>query len=249
MSIRFKKLRSTPTEGSSEGIPPGSSSSPIRILLVDDHTLFRRSLATFLRAESEYEVVGEAANGIEAIEKARDLMPDVILMDVSMPGINGLDAMRQILEFLPSARIVMLTASEDEDAHLEAVRIGAQGCLQKAIEPEVLLETIRIVARGEAALSRRLSVKLMEAFRGQTQGRTAPETHAPAPTDREKEILVLVSQGKSNKEIAAALGVAEGTVKRHMTNICEKLQLENRVQAASYAIRKGLTRKPPQKQD
>ena len=221
--------------------------NPIRVLLVDDHALFRRGIASILAAERGFDVVGEASNGLEALDRARELMPDVILMDIFMPGANGLEATRRIKEALPYVKIVMLTVSEEDQNLFEAIKSGAQGYLLKKIEPQELFAMLKGVVQGDAAISRAMAAKILREFTHQAR-RAAP---APRPgadlSPREKEVLELVTQGKSNKEIAAALAIAENTVKNHLKNILEKLHLENRVQAATFALREGLVQKPPGK--
>lgn len=219
----------------------------IRVLLVDDHVLFRRGVAALLTAESEFELVGEAGNGAQALEMAREQMPDVILMDISMPGMDGLEATRRIKQELPYVRIVILTVSDTDQVLFEAVKSGAQGYLLKNIEPRALLSTLKGVVRGEAPISRVMAARILEEF-------THRSRHAaPAPiagtelTSREQEVLALVGQGKSNKEIAVALSITENTTKNHLKNILEKLHVENRVQAAAYAVREGLPVRPPAK--
>lgn len=221
--------------------------NPIRVLLADDHALFRKGIASLLAGERGFEVVGEAGDGREALERARDLMPDVILMDIFMPGVNGLEATRRIKEALPYVKIVMLTVSEEDQNLFEAIKSGAQGYLLKKIEPQELFAMLRGVVQGDAPISRAMAGKILGEFARQAR-RPAPT--APAGADlsaREREVLELVTQGKSNKEIAAALAIAENTVKNHLKNILEKLHLENRVQAATFALREGLVDKPPGK--
>ena len=218
--------------------------SSIRVLIADDHALFRRGVASLLAAESGFEVVGEAVDGQQALEMARELMPDVILMDVAMPVLDGLEATRLIKAEIPYVRIVILTASDGERNLFEAIKDGAQGYLLKKLEPQALYGTLRGVVRGEAPVSRVMAGRLLEEF---ARLRRDP---APAPaaelTVREREVLEHVAQGRSNKEIAAALAIAENTVKNHLKNILEKLHLENRVQAATFALREGLVKKPPE---
>jgi len=216
-----------------------SGSARIRILLVDDHTLFRKGLANLLRVEPDFEVVGEAADGLEAIAQAPVLQPDVILMDVRMPRVSGLEATRQILGVLPQTKILMLSMSEDEEGVFEAVKNGAQGYLLKTADPEELFEALRGIVRGEAPLSGSLAVKLLREF-----ARLAHEPALPAPprtvlSQREKEVLAHIADGKSNKEIATALAVAENTVKNCVKTVLEKLHLGNRVQAAVFALSHG----------
>jgi DNA-binding NarL/FixJ family response regulator len=214
-----------------------SGSARIHVLLADDHALFRKGLANLLRAEPDFEVVGEAADGQEAIAKAISLRPDVVLMDVRMPRLSGLEAARQILSTLPQTKILMLSMSDDEEAVFEAVRNGAQGYLLKTASPDELFEALRGIVRGEAPISGSLAVKLLREF-----ARVAHEPAAPAPPQtvlsrRENEVLALVADGKTNKEIATVLNLAENTVKNCVKKILEKFHLENRVQAAVFALR------------
>lgn len=217
-----------------------SGLSCIRVLLVDDHALFRRGIANVLRAEPGFEVVGEAEDGAEALAKVSTVRPDVVLMDVRMPKVSGLEATRRILRTLPNVKVIMLTMSEDEDAVFEAVKNGAHGYLLKTIKPEELFEALRGVVRGEAPLSSGLAARLMREFarRAQRPPEAVPTRAKLGP--REQEILALVADGKSNKEIATALLLAENTVKRYVKSILEKLHLENRVQAAVFAVREDL---------
>ncbi len=216
----------------------------IRVLLADDHALFRRGVASLLAAETGFEVLGEAANGQQAVEMTRQLMPDVILMDISMPVMDGLEATRQIKAEFPYVRIVILTVSDGERSLFEAVKSGAQGYLLKKIEPPALYSVLRGVVRGEAPVSRLMAGRLLEEF-ARLHRDLAP-AQATGLTSREQEVLEHVTRGKSNKEIAAALAIAENTVKNHLKNILEKLHLENRVQAATFALRQGLVEKPPE---
>jgi DNA-binding NarL/FixJ family response regulator len=222
-----------------------SRPSPLRVLVVDDHALFRSGIVSLLSAEAGFEVVGEAANGREAIEKARDLMPDIVLMDLSMPEVDGLQATQRIKTELPHVRVVILTVEEADQNLFEAVKNGAQGYLLKKIEPRALFDTLRGVAQGEASISRLMAAKLMGEFSRQANLGGSGADRRPELSPREHEVLGLVAQGRSNKEIAAALDIAENTVKNHLKNILEKLHLENRVQAATYALRQGLVGKPP----
>ena len=216
----------------------------IRVLLADDHALFRRGVASLLAAESDFEVVGEAVDGQQALEMARELVPDVILMDVSMPVMDGLAATRRIKAEIPYVRIVILTASDGDRSLFEAVKSGAQGYLLKNIEPQALYGTLRGVVRGEAPVSRVMAGRLLEEFA--RQHREPDPLPAAELTVREREVLEHVAHGRSNKEIAASLAIAENTVKNHLKNILEKLHLENRVQAATYAHREGLVKRPPE---
>ncbi len=221
-------------------------SETIRVLLADDHGLVRRGIAGLLADEPDIEVVGEASDGEEAVERARELMPDIILMDISMPRMNGLEATRRIKQILPYVRILMLTASDEDRDLVEAIKGGAQGYLLKKIEPRMLTDALRGVMRGEAPLSRVMAGRLLAEFAKKLQ----PGGSGPRPetelSSRETEILSLLSQGMSNKQIAAALTLAENTVRNHLRNILAKLHLENRVQAAIFAHRHGLAGQPPE---
>jgi DNA-binding NarL/FixJ family response regulator len=222
------------------------STESIRVLLVDDHPLFRKGIVSLLSAEPGFAVVGEASNGQDAIEKARDLMPDVILMDISMPGVNGLEATQRIKAEFPYVRIVMLTVSDADENLFEAIKSGAQGYLLKKIEPQTLFSTLRKVVEGEAPMSGVMATKLLAEFSRQTRRASQSPTAVATLTEREREVLNHIADGKTNKDIASALSIAENTVKNHLKNILEKLHLENRVQAATYALREGLIQKPPQ---
>jgi DNA-binding NarL/FixJ family response regulator len=218
-----------------------SDPTEIRVLLADDHVLFRKGLARVLAAEPGFLVAGEAGDGAEAVAQALALRPDVVLMDVRMPGLGGLEATRQLVERLPGVKIVMLTVTEDEDTLFEAVKCGARGFLPKTVDPSALFRALRGIVEGEAALSGGLTAKfLLEFSRRAARPRTAagPDTTL---SPREREVLSQLAAGQSNKEIAAALGIAEDTVKNHVKHILEKLHLENRVQAAVFALREGKT--------
>jgi len=218
--------------------------SAIRLLLVDDHALFRKGVADFLAAERDIELVGEADDGAQALEMARELMPDVVLMDISMPRMDGLEATRRIMAEIPYVRIVILTVSDSDRSLFDAVRSGAQGYLLKSVAPQALLDTLRGVVRGEASISQAMATRLLDYLARDSPQTAPPGTPGPRLTQREQEVLGLVAQGKSNKEIAAALGIAENTVKNHLKNILEKLHLENRVQAATFALRQELDLRP-----
>jgi DNA-binding NarL/FixJ family response regulator len=220
----------------------------IRLLVVDDHALFRRALANLLGNEPGFEVVGEAGDGAEAVSKAQALRPDLILMDIHMPGTDGLEATRQIVRALPATRVVILTVSEEDKDLFEAIKSGAHGYLLKTVEPEGLCALLRGVFRGEAPLSRATAAKILKQF-------ARPEASAPGAaggedlTAREKEVLAHVASGLTNKEIGSKLAIAENTVKNHLKSILAKLHLDNRVQAAALAIQRGLVRdgKPDKK--
>jgi len=222
-----------------------TNSSPIRVVLVEDHALFRKGIVSLLTGEPGFEVVGEAEDGLQAVERVREIMPDLVVMDLNMPRTTGLEATRRILEEFPYIKIVILTISEDDQDLFEAIKAGAQGYLLKKIEPKALFDTLRGVMRGEASISRIMAAKVMGEFSRQSTRVASGADRSPELSPREIEVLELVAHGKSNKEIAVALNIAENTVKNHLKNILEKLHLENRVQAATYALRQGLLNTPP----
>lgn len=218
----------------------------IKVLLVDDHALFRKGVASALASHTDIEVVGEASNGEEALNKARDLMPDVILMDISMPGCDGLEATRRIKAEIPYVKIIILTVAEQDESLFEAIKSGAHGYLLKTIEPRHLLEALRGVFKGEAPISRVTASKILREFARRSQ-RSAPEEASPVGklSPREGEILELLTKGATNKEIAATLCISIHTVKNHLQNIMDKLHIQNRAQAVAYAFEAGLGRKRP----
>jgi DNA-binding NarL/FixJ family response regulator len=218
----------------------------IRVLVVDDHVLFRRALQVVLAVEQGIEVVAEAADGVEAVREAERTVPDVIVMDVGMPKRGGIDACRIIKQHVPSALILMLTGSDDDDDLFEAIRAGADGYLLKGVTEDIATG-IRGVTNGESQLSPAIATKLLLEFRHIQERHGAP---APAPspqlegrphlTDREVEILQRVAQGRLNREIATELAISEHTVRSHIRNILEKLQVHSRTEAAMYAVRQRL---------
>ncbi len=216
----------------------------IRVLLADDHGLFRRGVVGALADHSDIEVVGEATDGLQALAMARKLKPDITLMDISMPGTNGLEATRQIKAEFPDMKIVFLTIGEEDKNLFEAIKSGAQGYLLKDVEPQDLVEMLRGVFRGEAPISRMSAAKILTEFSRQAREGAAGERSETGLTAREKEVLGLVAGGGTNKEIAAALGTSPSTVKNHLQSILAKLHVENRVQAAAYALREGLATTP-----
>jgi len=215
---------------------------PVRVLIIDDHTLMRRGLVALLSFEAGFEVSGDAADAHEGIKLAEQLQPDVILLDLHMPGINGVQALPALREASPSSRILMLTVSEDSGDLMSALRAGADGYLLKNIESEALVGAIRRALAGEAAISERMTHKLVHALRGEPPNPAADlrsaQTHAVL-SPREQEIVRLIAAGSSNKEIARELGVAESTVKIHVQHILRKLNLSSRVQVAVYASTHG----------
>jgi DNA-binding NarL/FixJ family response regulator len=212
---------------------------PTRILLVDDHVLFRKGMSRLIDSQPDLEVVAEAEDGIQAVQFARRFKPDLILMDIHMPDCDGHEATRLIVNDWPEAQIVMLTVSDDDQDLFTAIRNGAIGYLVKKIEPEELFSRLRGIAQGEAPISRVMAGRILREFaRVDTDGPPPDSTRSLTP--REREVLQLVTRGMTNKEIGAQLHIAENTVKNHLRNILEKLHLQNRAQAAAYAVREGL---------
>lgn len=208
----------------------------IHILIVDDHVIVREGLRALISGKPDMELVGEACNGQEAVLQARSLQPDVILMDLVMPGKSGIEAIREIRGENPEARILVLTSFSEDDQVFSAVKAGALGYLLKDSSPQELLEAIRCVYRGESSLHPAVARKLMLGYRQDQEA--GPDV--AALTEREVEVLKLVARGLANQEIAQQLLVSEGTVRFHVGNVLGKLGLENRTQAALYALREGL---------
>ena len=213
------------------------------VLLVDDHSLFREGLRELIRHWDEFEVIGEAANGQEAVERCRQRAPDIVLMDIQMPVMDGVAATCLIRQEFPATAVVMLTASVEEEHLFEAISQGARGYVLKDIPARQLRDRLRGVLRGEAPLSGAVAIKILEEFsRQRTGGPPGQVTPQPAEplTEREIQILCLVAEGLSNEEIGARLFLSDGTVKKGLSSVLQKLHLNNRVQAAAYAVRKGL---------
>jgi two-component system nitrate/nitrite response regulator NarL len=213
---------------------------PVRIMVIDDHTLFRRGVRALLAQEAGFEVVGDAADPSEGAKLAAATQPDVVLLDLHMPGINGMEAIPVLREAAPDARIVMLTVSEDAEDLMACLRAGASGYLLKNIDGDYLVDSIRRAARGESTMSAQMTSKLVRELHAVTQGSSGGAARKAPLSPREQEILKLVATGSSNKEVARALGVAESTVKIHVQHILRKLGLSSRVQAAVYAAENGL---------
>ncbi|KIF01835.1 LuxR family transcriptional regulator [Streptomyces sp. RSD-27] len=210
----------------------------IRVLLVDDHQVVRRGLRTFLEVQEDIEVVGEAADGAEGTARAEELRPDVILMDVTMPGTDGIEALRRLRDLGNPARVLVVTSFTEQRTVVPALRAGAAGYLYKDIDPDALAGAIRSVHAGHVLLQPEVAEALLAAQ--DDQG--APAGRPGSLTDREREVLGLIADGRSNREIARALVLSEKTVKTHVSNILMKLDLSDRTQAALWAVRHGITR-------
>ncbi len=217
---------------------------PIRVLLADDHTLFRRGIRTILEQTQDIEIVGEAANGQEAVAEARELVPDAILMDIKMPVINGIDASKAILQENPHIGIVLVTMFDDPESVFAGMRVGARGYVLKEAEPDELRRAIEAAYRGEVILCPIMAKKVLEHFGRGSNVRT-PGLPYEELTQRELQVLQLAADGMSNKEIAAELFITEKTAKNHIANIFSKLQVNDRTQAILYALRKGLVSLSP----
>ena len=211
---------------------------PLRVLIVDDHLLFRDGLRALLRAASDTELVGEATTGEEAVALAAELQPDVVLMDIQMPGGNGIYATRQIVRDSPHVRVLMVTMYEDDNSVFTAMRAGARGYLLKGAKYEEVLHAIRAVGAGEAIFSPAIAARLIDYFAGIRPA--APPQVFPELSDREREILALIAQGHKNAEIAERLYLSPKTVRNHVTNILDKLQVADRAQAIIRAREAGL---------
>ncbi len=237
--------------------PPSTQPEKIRILLVDDHAVVRQGLRTFLELQEDMQVVGEGSSGGEAMDLAARLTPDVIVLDLVMPGMDGVEATRRILEHEPRARVLILTSFGDDDKIFPAIRAGAQGYLLKDIQPRDLIQAVRDLHHGKSQLHPDVARRLMSAVAGTVPARetsapenlrhTPPGGQAPASadelqslTEREREVLDLIARGLSNREIAEKMVVSEATVKTHVSNLLEKLGLPDRTRAAIWALKHGL---------
>ena len=210
---------------------------PLRILLVDDHTLFRSGLKALLQRQGDFEVVGEAGDGLEGVKLAEQLKPDAVLLDLDMPIMHGREALAQILSSQPELAVLMLTVSEDGEDLAECMRLGARGYLLKNIHADFLLGSIRRAVEGDSVLSPEMTAKLVQRLRAPAPVQQPSEYESLTP--RERETLAWLAQGASNKQIARTLDVAESTIKVHVQNILRKLGLQSRVQAAVYAVEHG----------
>ncbi len=216
-----------------------NAGEPIRVAVVDDQELFRRGLTMLLGVEDDIEVVGEAGDGVAATELAATAVPDVVLMDVRMPKRSGIEACLSIKDVAPSAKIIMLTVSDEEADLYDAVKNGASGYLLKDSSIDEVAQAIRVVAEGQSLISPSMAVKLLDEFKQMTRSERQ-QVPTPRLTDRELEVLKLVAQGLNNREIAKRLFISENTVKNHVRNILEKLQLHSRMEAVMYAVREKL---------
>jgi len=223
--------------GSAKAGPP----ERLRVMVADDHALFRRGLQMVLEAEPDIDLVGEASDGAEAVEKSQELMPDVILMDVRMPKRSGIEAASQIKDLLPHVKILMLTISDEEADLYDAIKAGASGYLLKEIPIEEVADAIRSVWAGQSRISPSMASKLLNEFAAISKA-SGDRSRIPAPrlTDREMEVLRLVAKGMNNRDIAKELYISENTVKNHIRNILEKLHLHSRMEAVVYAVREKL---------
>ena len=214
---------------------------PIRVLIADDHALFRRGLNMVLESEEGIDVVAEAEDGQDAIAKSEEFAPDVVLMDVRMPRVSGIEATRTIRDVIPTAKILMLTVSDEEEDLYEAIKAGANGYLLKEISIEEVASAVRAVHNGQSLISPSMASKLLNEFASMIK-KTDERQQVPTPrlTDREMEVLRLVAKGLNNRDIAKELFISENTVKNHIRNILEKLQLHSRMEAVVYAVREKL---------
>jgi two-component system nitrate/nitrite response regulator NarL len=216
----------------------------LRILLVDDHLLFRKGLAQMLSAQPDFVIVGEATDGVEAVDLAQKLEPDLVLMDINMPICNGLEATSRIKAQMPEMRVVMLTVSDDEADLADAVRRGADGYLLKDLQPEVLFDQLRRLTSGEPPISQAMTTKLFRQVAQHMAHQREQMVIQPAAlgdlSTREVQVLELVANGYSNQAIADKLGIAHNTVKNHLRSILSKLGVRNRAQAAALAVSRGL---------
>jgi DNA-binding NarL/FixJ family response regulator len=224
------------------GQEAAAGTEPIRVLVVDDHAHFRRGLQMVLGAEDDIEVVGEASDGTEALKVAAETTPDIVLMDVRMPRRGGIDATMAIKDAVPSTKIIMLTISDEEGDLFDAIKAGAMGYLLKEISIEEVASAVRAVFTGQSLISPSMASKLLNEFATMVRKDDDRQQQVPTPrlTDREMEVLKLVAKGMNNRDIAKKLFISENTVKNHIRNILEKLQLHSRMEAVVYAVREKL---------
>jgi two-component system nitrate/nitrite response regulator NarL len=213
---------------------------PTKVMIVDDHTLFRQGVRAAVERDGDFQVVGEAADGREALAKARELHPDLVLMDIGMPGLDGLEAVREIKGELPMVKVIMLTVHDDESSLLDAIKGGAEGFLSKSVRAEALRASLRGAVKGEAAILGRMSACLLKELARLAQ--IEASLYDGQLTYRERQVLAKLREGLSNGQIADALCVSENTVKAHLGHIFKKLHVHNRSEAAAHARRLGLGR-------
>lgn len=218
--------------------------SRIRVLLADDHDLFRQGVRRLLEGVADLEIVGEGRTGEETVRLVEDLVPDIVLLDITMPGLSGIDAARLIKTASPRTGVIMLTVHADEEFLFEAIKAGAMGYLLKDASPDDLVRAIRLIYGGEGLLAPSMAAKVMREFARTREAKELAGVLNPL-TQREIEILQHVAEGLANKEIAHKLSISERTVKNHLSNIMEKLHVNSRTQAAVYALRSGLVPPPP----
>jgi two-component system nitrate/nitrite response regulator NarL len=216
------------------------ASEPISVLLIDDHTLFRSGIRSLLQRHADFNVVGEASDGVEGIKRAKQLQPDVVLLDLNMPGMSGLETLHLLLQDCPATAVIMLTVSEEAEDLTTALQSGARGYLIKNIDADYLVRAIKRAAAGESVLAEAMAGKLVAHLQGGGAQKKAVVSDLDKLTPREREILACLARGESNKLIARTLDVAESTVKIHVQNILKKLHLASRVQAAVFAVEHGM---------
>ena len=212
----------------------------IRVLIADDHTIVRKGLCAILEGDKEIEVVGDAENGREAIKKVEQVQPDIVLMDITMPGLNGLETTRQLKKRHPKTKILILTMHDNEEYIFETLRAGASGYLVKRTAPDELISAIHAVNRGESFLSPSISKRVIEGYIRVGQSEQEEDEPFEKLTDREREVLQLIAEGRVNREIAELLHISIKTVETHRSHIIEKLNIRNIAELTQYAIRKGL---------
>lgn len=233
-------MSASPFEPGSLASTNGEAGERIRIVIADDHDLYRRGMQAVIGLEPDLEIVAEAASGVEAVEKVFEFDPDVVLLDVRMPGNSGIEACTAIKEKAPRTKILILTASDDESDLFSAIKAGASGYLLKDLPTEQIAQSVRMAHAGQSMIPPHMASQLIAEFSRMSNEPPKDATNGPRLTERELEVLSLVAKGKANKEIATQLFISENTVKNHVRNILEKLQLHSRVEAALYAMRRNL---------